>query len=85
MAKKKAAKKKRSTVKRPATPAAQAGEMVRVRLTTGRVGTGFANEPGQIIEVPAAEARTLIDGDNAVPVTEAETETAMAAGATETR
>lgn len=40
---------------------------MQIRLTVGRVGTGFAQEPGQVIDLPDAEANRLIASQQAEP------------------
>ena len=40
---------------------------MRVKLTTGRVGNGFSQDPGQVIEVSDAEARRLLASGQAEP------------------
>ena len=83
-AKNKAARTKRATATRPAAPPAGPGE-THVRLTIGRCGIGFTQDPGDIIKVSEAEAAKLIAAEKAVPVTQQDVETAMAAGPNEAR
>jgi|GEM_PF-3500664 hypothetical protein len=40
---------------------------MRVKLTAGRVGNDFYEEPGQVVDVPAAEAQRMIDRGQAMP------------------
>lgn len=50
---------------------------MQVRLLTGRVGRGFTQRAGDLVELPAAEAKRLIDSGSAEPVHEGRaTETA---------
>lgn len=44
---------------------------MRVKLLTGRVGNGWTQEAGQVIEVSDAEGRRMIDGWQAVAVVDA--------------
>ncbi len=41
---------------------------MKIRLLTGRVGTGFTQQPGEIIEVPPQEAQRMIEAWQAVVV-----------------
>lgn len=54
---------------------------MRVRLLTQRVGEFSNHMPGEIVEVPDAEARRLIDSDQAVaaPIMDRDREAAMLA------
>lgn len=40
---------------------------MRVKLTCGRVGIGFDQSPGDVIELPDAEARRMIEAGSAEP------------------
>lgn len=40
---------------------------MKVKLLTGRVGTGWSQEPGQVIEVADAEGRRLLQSLQAEP------------------
>lgn len=44
---------------------------MKIKLLTGRVGTGFSQEPDTIIELPDVEARRMIQTLQAEPVPEA--------------
>lgn len=52
---------------------------MQVRLMTSRVGEGFSQKPGEVIDLPAAEAARLIEGHAAEPVETTKKETAMRA------
>ena len=52
---------------------------MQVRLITSRVGEGFSQAPGEVIDLPAAEAARLIEAHAAEPVETAKKETAMRA------
>jgi hypothetical protein len=43
---------------------------MKVKLLTGRVGTGFSQEPGQVIDLPDGEARRMIQSLQAEPATD---------------
>lgn len=46
---------------------------MQVRLLTGRVGRGFTQRAGDVIELPGAEAKRLIDSRQAEPLTDGRT------------
>tara|TARA_R100000152_G_C6782231_1_gene219184 strand:- start:10106 stop:10333 length:228 start_codon:yes stop_codon:yes gene_type:complete len=39
---------------------------MKVKLLVGRAGTGFVQNPGDIIEVPDAEGQRLLDSNQAI-------------------
>lgn len=51
---------------------------MRVKLTVGRSGTDFTDNPGDIITVSNREGARLIETQQAVPVVEDQRETATA-------
>lgn len=48
---------------------------MKIRLLTGRVGTDFTQDPGEIIDVPQAEAQRMIDAWQAEEVDDEDEET----------
>lgn len=57
---------------------------MKVRLTTDRVGGGFFQIAGDVIEVESGEGQRLIASRQAEPVSSSEPETAMIAATEQT-
>lgn len=57
---------------------------MKIKTLVSMAGVNFSWSPGDVVEVDDAEASRLITAELAVPVRDAETETADAAGAPET-
>lgn len=51
--------------------------MPKVKLTVSRVGSGFAQSAGEVVEVEQAEAARMIAAGQAVPVSEERPRTAV--------